>query len=88
MSKLLITDPPARRILGPEQIDDVGQAVLALTKELWVVTDRLTVLERILEDIGVPPGAVDAYQPDEATERLLAERRDRLMQVVTQALGA
>ncbi|WP_404481897.1 hypothetical protein [Novosphingobium sp. BL-52-GroH] len=87
MNQPLITDPPERRILGLEHVDALGQAVLALTRELWIVTDRMTVLERLLEDMGLPAGAVDGYQPDEATEQLLAERRDRLMQVVTQAFG-
>jgi len=74
----------SRRILGVDQIDDLGQALIALTRELWVLTDRLAVVEAVLTDSGIDMAKVDGYQPDAAmTEKLEAKRKALIGQVMS-----
>jgi hypothetical protein len=64
-------------ILQEIDIDRLGEALITLTKELWIVKDRQRILEVALNDAGVlAQSAVDSYQPDEAlTSQLEAERK-------------
>jgi hypothetical protein len=72
--------------LRPEDIDRLGQALITLTKELWVINDRVRVLETVLADAGVvTPDAVDTFQPDEALQEILDKDR---AQLIEQVLGA
>jgi hypothetical protein len=85
----LLSEPPERQIFKPEQIDDVAEALIALTRELWVVTDRVAVLEKVLGECGVEVKArIDAFEPDAAFEAELARKRDRLLDAVLVALKA
>jgi hypothetical protein len=85
----LLSDPPPRQILQPGQIDDLGQAVLALTREIWLLTDRQLVLEKVLARRGLDVTAeIDAFTPDAAFAADLEARRNRLLDVVLEALGA
>ena len=85
----LLSEPPERQIFAPEQIDDVAEAVIALTRELWVVSDRLAVLEAVLERQGLEvKKAIDAFQPDEGFEAELARKRNQLLNAVLVALKA
>lgn len=77
-----------RRILTDDRIDDLGEAILALTREIWVLTDRQAVLEAVLTEQGVDVGAMDRYQPDDAMNAALAARRQRLLDNVLVALKA
>ena len=47
-----ISEPVNRRMLTVDQIDDLGEAILSLTREIWVLTDRVHVLEAVLESLG------------------------------------
>lgn len=78
---------PARHILGPAQADHLGDAIIALTRELWVVTDRMLVMERMLTEQGMDLSGLDRYQPDAALAATLAARRSALLAHVTAALG-
>jgi hypothetical protein len=85
----LISDPPPRRILDPDQIDHVAEAVIGLARELWVLTDRFTIMEKVMAAHGVDIAAeIDAYQPDAAVEAELGSKRARLMRTVLTALRA
>lgn len=86
MTKNLLSDPPERQILGVGQIDDLGFALLALTRELWVVIDRQAMLEKLLEHRGITPAEIDAFQPDEAFAAELDGRRKALIDTVVGAL--
>ena len=88
MKRARLSDPPARRILLDSQIDDLGAAVLALTREIWVLTDRMTMLEHLLERHGVPVAELDTVQPDAETSALLEAKRERLLRAVLSALKA
>ncbi len=75
--------------LRPEDIDKLGQALLTLTKELWVVKDRLRVLEAALAEAGtIVPNAVETYQPDESLTELLGQERAQLIKQVLGALNS
>ncbi len=51
--------------LRAEDIDRLGQALLSLTRELWVVKDRVRILEAALVEAGtLAPDTVDRLQPD------------------------
>lgn len=80
------TTPP-RRILKPDQIDDVAKAVLALARELWVTRDRQIAVEAVLAAHGIDiAAAVDAFEPDATTQARLNAERDRLIGAVVSAL--
>lgn len=87
MSKNRPTDPPARQFLGEGQIDNLGTAVLVLARELWVVKDRLAVMEKVLEKYGIPASEINAFQPDEVFEAELQAQRQRLIDTVVSALS-
>lgn len=73
--------------LQPEDIDQLGQALLTLTKELWVTRDRVRILEQALNDAGVlSPGAVDKLQPDATLSEELDAERAALIDAVLRAL--
>jgi hypothetical protein len=74
--------------LRPEDIDKLGQAMLTLTKELWVVKDRLRVLETTLAEAGViAPDAADTFQPDAALTEQLGKERAQLIEQVLDTLN-
>ena len=84
----LLSDPPPYQRLRANQVDNVGEAVLALARELWVVTDRLAVVEALLERNGaVTAEEIDTFQPDAALEAKLKAKRDRLVAAVQDALS-
>ncbi len=87
MTKTLLSDPPERRMLGVDQIDDIGLALLALGRELWVVIDRQAVLEKLLERHGITPAEIDAFQPDAGFAAALEARRKALAETVMGALA-
>lgn len=56
---------PPSNALGPDKMDDLGRALISLTREICVLTDRQVVLEKLLEDAGIATAeAVDRFQPD------------------------
>jgi hypothetical protein len=84
-----LSDPPPYQRVRPNQIDNIGEAVLALTREVWVLTDRVMVLEAVLEkhDIAVSE-EVDRFQPDDAMTARLKAKRDALVATIERALRA
>ncbi len=73
--------------LRPDDLDRLGQALITLTKELWVTKDRLRILEAALANSGViAPGAVDGFQPDDELLKLLDKDREQLIEQVLGAL--
>jgi hypothetical protein len=78
----------ARQILPETRIDDLGEAIIALTREIWVLSDRQAVLEAVLAEQGVDVSRIDAYQPDPAMSARLDARRQQLIDNVLVALKA
>lgn len=61
---------PDAQIMDASHVDNLARAVLTLTREVAVLTDRVMVLETLLEEGGiVTREAVDTYQPDEAFQK-------------------
>jgi len=88
-SPKLISDPPPRSILEPAQIDHVAEAVLGLARELWVLSDRFTIMEKVMSAHGVDLAAeIDAYTPDEGVQAELDAKRRSLMRTILTALRA
>jgi mRNA-degrading endonuclease toxin of MazEF toxin-antitoxin module len=72
--------------LRPEDLDQLGQALITLTQELWVMKDRVRVLETALTDAGViTADTIDSFQPDAALQKTLGKER---AQLIEQVLGA
>ena len=82
------TDPPETAILKDAQIDDVARGLLALAREVWVLTDRVMIMEALLEDRGVSSGMIDNFQPDEKLELELKKRREAMLGRLMTAMGA
>jgi hypothetical protein len=81
-------DPSARAILLPGQLDRLGEAMLALTSEVWILTDRLTVLEAVLDEQGINVSAAIATDvPNPTMEKALDAKRDKLIGIVLGALN-
>jgi hypothetical protein len=67
-------------VMHSQDIDRLGEALITLAKELWIVKDRQRVLEAALVDAGfLDPSAVDTYQPDEALTNQLEGERKKLI---------
>lgn len=83
-----MADPtPVRTILPPASLDRVADAVLALTRELWIMRDRQMILETVLADRGMDVAAlIDDFTPDAAFQQRLDAARDRLIEAVAGAL--
>jgi len=71
--------------LTPNQLDNLGLAVISLAKELWVVKDRQMVAEALLKEKGLLAD-LDSFQPDADLAAKLASERQRFMQDLTTAL--
>ena len=79
--------PRRRKALKPEDIDNVGQALMTLAKELWVVKDRQMVTEAVLAKRGIDISEdVSRFQPDAALEAKLKAEREALVKKLTQDL--
>ena len=86
-SQRRLSDPPPRRIIRPDQVDNLGEALIALTEEVWVLTDRVMVQEALLEAKGVmTKDEIDRAEPSADLEKALAERRERLIERIERAL--
>ena len=77
---------PPHVYLGTERADDLARISLALLSELWVLRDRVTVLEHVLEQKGsIARQELDKLMPEgELAEELARERRE----MVERVLGA
>lgn len=75
-----------RRLLDERRIDDVANALIALTRECWVMQDRQMVMEHVLAEAGIDIARIDDYQPDEAMREKLEARRAAMLAHVLDAL--
>jgi len=86
-SRERLSDPPPYQRVRSNQIDNIGEAVLALAREVWVLTDRVAVLEAVLEGHGLnAPEEVDRFQPDAEMTAVLKAKREQLVGVIERAL--
>ena len=77
------------RVLKADDIDQLGQALLTLTKELWVLRDRQRILEAALADAGLlTAAAIDSYEPSAELKAALRTERQQLIDTVLDSLSA
>ena len=79
---------PDRPILSDSDINGLGQAIITLNKEMWVLTDRLNVMEAVMAENGVDiVEQVKTYQPDEALQAKLKAENEALIDRVLSAIA-
>lgn len=79
---------PSRVTLTQQDVAGLGQAVMALTQELWIVKDRMRVMEAVLADRGIDiMDDIDRYQPGEALQKELNESGKNLVSNIVEALA-
>jgi hypothetical protein len=73
--------------LRADDLDRLGQALVTLAQELWVVKDRQKVLEAALAEAGViVQDSIDQFQPDATLASQLKTDRAELIESVLGAL--
>ena len=81
-----MTKPPTRPLTGDESLDRLLRMNTELLSELWILRDRVMVLEKILEEKGLlDTRAIDDYAPSPEFDEALQDERDRLVQRVAGA---
>jgi hypothetical protein len=72
--------------LDGRNIDDLGRMVTALLTELWIVRDRLAVVEKLYgERLDIASGTIDDFIPDAAFAAQIETIRDRMVGAVVGA---
>ena len=80
---------PELKALLPEQIDNLGRAIIGLTREICVLTDRLAVTEAVLAARGIDIAeAVETHQPDAVLQRRIDAQVSRIINDMLGALSA
>ena len=75
------------RVLKVEDVDRVGQALLTLTSEACVLSDRQRILEAALEKAGViTAAAIDTYEPSDDLKTALRDERPHLIDSILNTL--
>ncbi len=79
---------PQIEALGADKVDNLGRAVLTLTKEVCVLLDRQAVLEAKLEEAGITTReALDTWEPDEATQKRIDDQMGAVIQAVVREIS-
>lgn len=86
--RLKTINHPERLTLVDADAGQLGAALLALTREVWVLTDRMMVTEEVLARRGIDIAAeIEAFQPDAAMQQKLDAAGERLVASVIDALA-
>ncbi|MCY4478007.1 MAG: hypothetical protein OXC70_08480 [Gammaproteobacteria bacterium] len=81
-----MTKPPIRPLTGDENLDRLLRMNTELLSELWILRDRVMVLEKILEEKELlDANAIDDYAPSQAFGEVLQDERDQLVRRVAGA---
>jgi hypothetical protein len=76
----------ANSYLNENNIDDLGRMVTALLSELWIVRDRMAILEKLLAAHNVlKDDEIDQYVPSPEFSAQIEQLRDRM---VANVIGA
>ncbi len=79
---------PERTILPDTSNDRLGLALIAMMREVWIIKDRMMVLETILEQQGLEvTSAIEAFEPDAALEERLQTEGSALIHAFTAILS-
>lgn len=72
---------PIPPILAPEDLDTLGRQHVQLMAEVWILRDRLKLLESVLVSAGLlKAGQLDDSVPDEALRQTLTQDRDAFVE--------
>ena len=72
--------------LNDGNIDDLGRMVMALLSELWIMRDRMAILEKLLAAQNIiAPDAIDRFAPTPEVSAELEDLRDRMVASVVGA---
>jgi hypothetical protein len=64
-------------ILDPQDVDALGRQHLQLMTEVWILRDRIKLLESVLETAGLlKPEQLDQLVPDDTLRATLQQDRD------------
>ena len=79
---------PWRKTINESDIDGLGQAVLTLTKEIWILTDRVATMEAVLAKRGIDiTDDIESFESDDEMKAKLNERGKKLVAEVSNALS-
>ena len=79
---------PDRETLSDLDVGSLGLAVLTLTRELWVLTDRMHVMEAVLAENNLDIREdIQRYQPDEKMTSELRQQSAALTERILSALS-
>lgn len=80
---------PELKALLPEQIDNLGRAIITLTREICVLTDRLAVTEAVLAARGIDIAeSVETHQPNTALQERIDSQVKRIIDDVLETLSS
>lgn len=72
--------------LNEDNVDDLGRMVTALLSELWIMRDRMAVLETLLQKSGaLDADAIENFSYTPAQEAEVEKLRDRMVASVVGA---
>tara|TARA_Y100000385_G_scaffold272002_1_gene312439 strand:- start:617 stop:898 length:282 start_codon:yes stop_codon:yes gene_type:complete len=76
---------PGRATLTNADVASLGQAVLTLTRELWVIKDRMHVMEAVLAKHGLDiSDEISQHKPDsDLSDKLQREGTDLIERVLS-----
>ena len=81
-----MTKPPPNPITGSDEMDAMMRINTELMSELWILRDRVTVLEKLLEDKGVVARTdINDYAPEGEFAKELDQERERFVRRVAGA---
>ena len=75
----------SRKALTPDQLDNLGFALIELAKEMWIMKDRQMVTEGLLSEKGLLAD-LDSYQPGPELAGRIAQERKRFLGAFSGAL--
>ena len=79
---------PDRVTLTEADVASLGQAILTLTQELWVITDRMHVMEAVLAKNGLNISSeIAEYKPDDELSEKLKQDGVALIQRVLSSMS-
>ena len=89
----MIEDPrsynePGRKTLDVVDVQGLGDGLLILARELWVLTDRLAVMESVLAKRGIDiTDDINSFQRDDELQASLDARGKKLVADLTNAIA-
>lgn len=79
---------PGRKTLGEADIEGVANAVLALSREVWVLMDRLAATEAVLAERGIDiHDDIEKFTPSAQLRKELDARGATLVDNVLRAMA-